>query len=321
MTLSPALLPALRPIAQASAGQTVPTFSGLDSVAAIRELAHEFMRGNVAARTTPVPPAASEVDHRIAVDGGAITLRAYTPAGPGLFPVHLFFHGGGFWLGALDHSDNVCRSTSAGADCVVVSVDYRLAPQAKFPVPVEDCYRVLCWVVDHADQLGVDSTRVSVGGGSAGANFAAVLTLMARDRGGPALVGQHLEVPCTDLTMSQPSVTQLSQSPGLSLDMMTLCRDLYLTDLADATHPYASPLLAKDLAGLPSALVFTAEVDPLRSDGEAYALRLSEAGVPVELVLGRGQFHGSQHMSAVIPDEVAAYELQIATFLRRVHGT
>jgi acetyl esterase len=230
--------------------------------------------------------------------------------------LHLYFHGGGFWLGTLDQSDSSCRRLAAASDRVVVSVDYRLAPESKFPVQVEDCYAALCWAVENATVLGIDRDLVSVGGGSAGGALAAAVALMARDRGGPMLRFQLLEIPVTDLTMSQPSIAENAHAPVLTRTGIAQYVSYYLADPKDATHPYASPLLAPDLTGLPPALVTTAEFDPLRDEGEAYARRLEEAGVPVRVIRLEGHFHGSYTMSKLIPDEAEAYSQAIVAALR-----
>ena len=145
------------------------------------------------------PPVASEIDHRIAVDGGEITARVYRPDADGLLPCYLHLHGGGFWLGTLEQSESSCRAIATDAECVVVDLDYRLAPEHRWPVAAEDSYAALLWIADHAGDLGVDVSRLAVGGGSAGGNLAAVVALMARDRGGPPLVLQVLEVGVFDL--------------------------------------------------------------------------------------------------------------------------
>ena len=254
------------------------------------------------------------------VDGGEITVRIYTPFGQGPFPAHLYLHGGGFWLGRPDHFDSNCQATADGAGCVVVSVDYRLAPEHKFPTAPEDCYAALLWLVDHAAELDVDPTRVSVGGGSAGGNLTAVVALMARDRNGPELVFQLLEIPVTDLTGSQPSIVENGSGYMLTKEGMELCVEYYLADPADKTHPYASPLLADDLSGLPPALVMTAEFDPLRDEGEAYGRRLAEAGVPTSIRRWEGQFHGSIMMGKLIPDLSEEYRVMVVDALRAAYG-
>ena len=291
------------------------------TVAEARENAHAMMAMSFGATQDDGPPVREQHDHRIAVEGGEITVRVYAPEGDGPFPCHVYFHGGGFWLGNLDMSDASCRATAVGAGCVVAAVDYRLAPEAKFPVPAEDCFTALTWVVDHAAELGVDADRVSVGGGSAGGNLAAVVSLMARDRGGPSIVLQVLEIPVTDLTMSQESVRSNGAGYLLTTGSIEQYTSYYLADPADATNPYASPLLADDLTGLPPAIVMTAEFDPLRDEGEAYARRLSDAGVPVQATRWAGQFHGSQLMAKLIPEEAAAYHQAIVAALRAAYET
>jgi acetyl esterase len=199
---------------------------------------------------------------------------------------------------------------------VVVSVAYRLAPEHKFPVQVEDCYAALCWAAEHAGELNVDAGRLTVGGASAGGALAAAVALMTRDRQGPAIRFQLLEIPVTDLTMSQPSIAENANGPVLTRAAVAQYIGFYLADEGDATHPYASPLLAPDLTRLPPALITTAEFDPLRDEGEAFARRLTEAGVGARLMRWDGHFHGSFTMSKLIPDEAAAYSRVIATALR-----
>ena len=238
------------------------------------------------------PTMAAEEDELVDVDGGRIYVRTYRP-GPGSLPVHLFIHGGGWCIGSLDERDPRCRQIAAGARCVVVSIDYRMAPENTFPTAPEDCYRVLEWVVAEADRLDVDPTRISVSGESAGGNLAAVLCLMARDRGGPALVHQWLDVPATDLTMSQPSVGSTPAGYLLDHEDLVEYRDAYLRSEADQTDPYASPFHAEDLSGLPPAWITTCGADPLRDDGRVYAERLDEAGVDVEHRHLSGHVHPS----------------------------
>src|SRR5690606_23077822 len=210
----------------------------------------------------PGPPVPTR-EVMVPVEGGAIRVRLYEPPGlPRPRPLHVFLHGGGWCVGDLDQRDPRCRTIADGAGCTVASVDYRLAPENAYPAPLEDCYAALGWLVAHADELGVDQDRVSVGGESAGANLAAAVALLARDRGGPSLVFQWLDVPATDLTLSQPSIDRLGTGYGLTKDDMEAYISAYLRD-GDVTDPYASPLHAPDLSGLPPALVMTAEYDPL----------------------------------------------------------
>jgi acetyl esterase len=256
----------------------------------------------------------------VPVHGGAIRVRLYEPirtGGTAPRPLHVFLHGGGWCVGDLDQRDPRCRTIATGAGCVVASVDYRMAPENAYPAPLEDCYAALRWLVDHASEVGVDATRVSVGGESAGANLAAVVALLARDRGGPPLVFQWLDVPATDLTLSQPSIDRLGHGYGLTKPEMEAYIAAYLRG-ADPTDPYVSPLHCDDLSGLPPALVMIAEYDPLRDDGLAYAARLREAGVPVELHDLDGLTHAAFAFTRLLPT-ARRYETTALTALRRAH--
>jgi len=245
-------------------------------------------------------PAVPTREVMVPVDGGAIRIRLYEPAGRRPRPLHVFLHGGGWCVGDLDQRDPRCRTVAAEADCTVASVDYRLAPENAFPVPVEDCYAALCWLVERADDLGVDPARVSVGGESAGANLAAVLALLSRDRSGPTLCFQWLDVPAVDLTMSMPSIDRLATGYGLTKVDMTRFVAAYLRD-HDPRDPVASPLFAPDLTGLPAALITTAEYDPLTDDGHAYAQALRRAGVPVQHEHLPGLVHASFAFTRLLP--------------------
>lgn len=223
---------------------------------------------------------------------GSIPARVYTPAGPRPLPVLVYFHGGGYVVGDLDVSDLRCRILSEWAMCLVVSVDYRMAPEHPFPAAVEDGYAATRWVAQNAARLGGDPGRLAVGGDSAGGNLAAVVALMARDRGGPSLAFQYLVYPVTDWSGEQASYKQNGFGYGLNADTMAWYTEQYLPNPADRTNPLAAPLRAINLTGLPPAMVITAEYDPLRDEGEAYAARLKQAGVPVELKRYDGMIHG-----------------------------
>ncbi len=250
---------------------------------------------------------AEQEDRLVPVDGGRIVVRTYRPHGHGPFPLYVFLHGGGWCAGTLDERDARCRAIVAGAGCVVASVDYRMAPENLYPTPGEDCYSALTWLVDHAAELDVNAKRVAIGGESAGANLAAVTCLMARDRSGPAVCHHWLDVPATDLTLSQPSIREVPD--GLLLDRADIdrYREHYLADLDQATEPYASPLLAEDLSGLPPAWIMSAEYDKLRDDGVAYAKALEAAGVATEYRRLDGHVHPSFAFTRLIPS-AAAYE-------------
>jgi acetyl esterase len=237
-------------------------------------------------------------EHAVAVAGGEIAVRVFTPPGAGPYPAFVHFHGGGFVFGTTDSLFNeakcahICRS----ADCVVVTAEYRLAPEFRFPTAPEDCYAALLWTVDNAKRLQIDPAHITVGGESAGGNLAAVVALIARDRGGPTLALQLLEVPVTDISeraTDHPSVALFAVGYGLDrADMDNFSRE-YLADPADGAHPYASPLRAGDLTGVAPAHVLTAEYDILRDSGEAYARRLERAGVETTLHRFSGHTHGS----------------------------
>jgi acetyl esterase len=311
------VLPALNTLFDGiAAGASRPAPQPPPPAAQARAAIHAVLERNVVAFYAPHAPLAREADYSVAVPDGVIRVRLYASTSPDVArPCHLYLHGGGFWVGALDHFDVLCRALAEDAECVVVSVDYRLAPEHKFPTAAEDCYAALLWVAAHAPELGVDPARISVGGVSAGGNLAAVVALMARDRGGPRLALQVLEIPITDLTDLAPL-----RVPAEDLVLPSGKDEYaghYLADPAEAATPYASPLLAPDLSGLPPALVMTAEYDAFAAEGAAYARRLAEAGVPVEHRCWEGQFHGSQQLAALIPAEAAAYQAQLVSALRR----
>jgi|SRR5579884_627733 len=238
-------------------------------------------------------------DVRIPVDGeGEIRARLYTPFAEPPRPAFVHFHGGGFVGGSIDWSVNAakCAYICANAGCVVATVEYRLAPEHPYPVAPEDCYAALVWLVEAAVELGVDRARIAVGGESAGGNLAAVTALTARDRNGPPLALQLLEVPVTDMSDASREFASLDAfGCGYGLDRTTIesFQDAYLPDPASRAEPYASPLRAADLRGVAPAHVITAEWDPLRDSGEAYARRLKEAGVRTTLHRHKGHTHAS----------------------------
>ena len=256
------------------------------------------------------PPPVGQVENRtIPGPGGELPVRIYTPDAEGPHPLLLFYHGGGFVLCDLDSHDALARQLCNRAGAVVVSVDYRLAPEAKFPAAPEDCYAATCWAVEHAAALGADASRLAVAGDSAGGNLAAVVSQMARQRGGPSIAHQFLIYPVTDSACDTPSYAENREGFFLSEDMMKWFWHHYLEEAAHGADPMASPLRAEDLAGLPSATVVTAELDPLRDEGEAYAQRLSAAGVPTECVRYDGVIHGFVSMYEVVDKGADAIEL------------
>ncbi len=279
------------------------------SLAAFAQLGGEPERiGRVEDRTLPGPE-------------GPLPVRIYTPEDSGPFPVLVYFHGGGWVLCNLDTHDPVCRSLANAARCVVVSVDYRLAPEHKFPAAADDCYTAMRWVMDNAIGINGEPARVAVGGDSAGGNLAAVSTLMARDRGEPAPIFQLLIYPATDYYLpGTPSIMENADGYFLTRDDMVWFWNHYLNHEVDAANPYACPLRASSLAGLPPALVITAEFDPLRDEGEIYAARLRESGVTATLVRYDGMIHGFFSMAGVLEQGRNALALAAAQ-LRSAFGT
>jgi acetyl esterase len=227
---------------------------------------------------------------------GPIPIRLYRPSGVspsgGPPPLLVWFHGGGWVIGDLDSADSTARELSAGAGVVVASVDYPLAPEHPYPAGPEAVIAATRWLAEHAAELQVDGTRVAVGGDSAGGNLAALTAIGLRDQGGPDLAFQLLVYPATDLLMSYPSVRENGEGYLLTASAIEWFVGHYLSNEADAKDPAVSPMYVDDLAGLPPALLITAEYDPLRDEGEAYAKRLEEAGSDVTLSRYDGQIHG-----------------------------
>ncbi|AFC30600.1 lipase/esterase [Paenibacillus mucilaginosus 3016] len=276
--------------------------------------AREIYRSALAAS----PEEVYKIENRlIPGPSGEITVRIYTPEGEGPFPVIVYFHGGGWVVGDLDTVDVLCRKLVNGVNCVVVSVDYRLAPEHKFPSASDDAYAAVVWAAKNASSIRADSNRIAVGGDSAGGNLAAVVTLMARDRGFPSLVYQMLVCPVTNYSFETDSYRDNADGYGLTTSTMRWYWNHYLANERDGKNPYASPLLAADLSGLPPALVITAEFDPLRDDGEAYAERLKAAGIPVEVNRYDGMVHGFFHATDAFEKGRKAVE-QAVNALRKV---
>ena len=248
----------------------------------------------------PAAPLPVVRDLAIPGPGGAIKARLYRPSADGVLAGLVFFHGGGWVIGDLDSHDDLCRDLAAQAHCAVLAVDYRLAPEHRFPAAADDAIAATRWASEHAAELGIDPTRLAVGGDSAGGNLAAVSALAARDAGIP-LAAQLLIYPVTDMAhLEGESYTACGEGYGLTAAAMAWFRDHYLADAAAAQDWRVSPLLASDLSRLPPALVVTAEFDVLRSEGEAYARRLAEAGVPTELARYDGMIHGFVSMAGVL---------------------
>ena len=252
----------------------------------------------LAAVAGPPEQAAAAEDRRIPGPAGDIPVRIYRPESDRPLPVVVYFHGGGFVIGDIATHDTICQRLAVGVPAVVVSVDYRLAPEHPFPSAVEDCDAATDWVVAHAAELGGDAAYLAVAGDSAGGNLAAVVARRARDAGGPPIAFQLLVYPVTDMTRSYPSHLESGTGYLLDTETMTWFIESYLGG-ADPGQSDASPLLADDLSGLPPALVVTAEFDPLRDEGEAYAERLRQAGVPVTASRYDGMIHAFYGMDSI----------------------
>ena len=280
------------------------------SPAEAREL---YLKGRVV--TNPEPPELTSVEPlAIPAPHGAIPARIYMPKtlkkANGLASCMVFFHGGGWVIGDLDSHDVVCRKLADEGQLVIISVDYRRAPEHKFPAAVDDAVTATKWVAENSKQLGVAASRLVVGGDSAGGNLAAVVAIAARDGNGPAIAGQVLIYPATDFAMTHPSHSDPETSILLTHAVIRWFRDHYLNGAADVHDWRASPARAKTLIGLPPAYVLTAGADPLRDEGDEYAQRLKEAGVPLTYRHFSGQFHGFFTMGKLLQQaNVAATEI------------
>ena len=280
-------------------------------------------QARAASAAARVKPEAQELVARVedlSIPGptGDIPVRLYSPNPDAQLPTLVYFHGGGWVLGDLDSHDPLCRALANRAQAAVVSVDYRLAPEHRYPAAAEDAYAAALWLAEHGADWGADPTRIAVVGDSAGGNLAAVAALMARDHGAPPLRAQALIYPVTNCDFGVESYRLNGDgSVGLSEDAMRWFWRCYTRSPAEAAEPYASPLRADTLLGLPPALVITAEYDPLRDEGEAYAARLERSGVPAELVRYDGVIHGFVGQLAAFSEGDAAAD-RIAQFLRRV---
>ena len=270
--------------------------------------------------TQPEPPAMAQVRE---LRAGEVPLRLYRPAGTSgseRLPVLVYFHGGGWTIGDLDTHDVLCRQLAQASGAAVVSVDYRLGPEQRFPAAVDDCVAATRWVRAQADALALDASRLAVGGDSAGGNLAAVVCLVLREGGEPLPAFQLLIYPATDMRAVAPSHTSNGQGYLLTRDSIAYYRGHYLADATQWTDWRASPLLASDHRGLPPALVLTAGFDPLRDEGLQYANALSAAGVPAQYVCFERQIHGFITMGRLLEEANTAVELCAGALRRAWQG-
>ena len=309
----------LDPAAQPFVDQLNETFppigtdiSGTDPADAAK--VRQFLAEHPMPRPEEPTPVGSVTDRTIPGPAGEIPVRVYRPEGGGTPPIVVYFHGGGWTIGNLDSHDENCRAMTANAGVVTVSVDYRLAPEHRYPAAADDAYAAAGWAAEHAADLGGDASRLVVAGDSAGGNLAAVTALRARDSGGPAITHQVLIYPVTDVGQDTESYHENATGFFLSAAHMRWYWGCYL-GRRDGTGPYASPLRAINLGGLPPATVLTADCDPLRDEGNAYAERLRAAGVPVTARCYAGMFHGFYGMAGLLDGATAAQQ-EVADVLR-----
>ncbi len=268
-----------------------PFLALMSQMPSFSEMPLEVLRGMPLAPRNPAP-VASVADFAIAMDGYEIGVRLYKASLSGPLPLIVFCHGGGFVFGNLESHDDFCRNLCNGAGCAVLAVDYRLAPENKFPAATDDALAALRWARDNAQMLGADVSRIVVMGDSAGANLTAVTAQRCRDEKGPQLRGQVLICPVVEFYRDdRPSLRQNGDGPFLTKKDMAFCTAQYLRSRDDAENPYAAPIRAASLRDLPPALVITAEFDPLRDEGEAYAARMAEDGVAVKAMRYDGTIH------------------------------
>jgi acetyl esterase len=308
------LHPMLQAFADRSDGQQRPSMG---------EMTPEQLREGyklVAAMSGAPAELASIADRAVPGPAGEIPIRIYTPQGLAPFPVVVFFHGGGFTIGSIETHDIVCQHLAAGVEAVVVSVEYRLAPEHKFPAALDDAVAAAAWVHAHAGEVGGDADRLAVAGDSAGGNLATGVCHHARDAGGPPIRFQLLVYPTVDARMGHPSIKENAEALFLGEDTMSWFHDHYARSPEDKLDPRMSPLLAADLSGLPPALIITAEYDPLRDEGEEYGAKLRAAGVPATVSRYDGMTHAFFQLGGVLEDGQRAMQESVAALRAALHA-
>ena len=287
---------------------------------AYQDLSPIQAREQMREQSPPVQPELSVekvVDRKIPGPDGEIPIRLYYPAGDAPFATLVYFHGGGWVIGDLDTHHGFCHALATTSGCLVVAVDYRLAPEHRYPAAVEDAYAATKWVAENLEVIQADPDRFAVCGDSAGGHLAAVVSLMARDRKGPRFDLQILIYPITDYRFDTPSYEENREGYMLTRDLMKWFWNHFINDESKADDPYVSPLRAKNFSNLPPALILTAGYDPLRDEGEAYAEKLQEAGVNVTLTRYPGMIHAFIRMTAQL-DKANEALGEVSGMLRRV---
>jgi acetyl esterase len=274
----------------------------------------------VGAMLTAPTLACATSDEQIDVNGARVTVRTYRPPLDGPLPAVAYFHGGGWVVGRLVDYDAVLDDLAMRTGCLVASVDYRMAPEWKFPTAAEDCYAATVWLAKNADALGIDASRIAVAGDSSGGNLAAAVALMARDRGAPAVAFQVLVYPVARCHLVATSYVQGVDTPPLTTEGMAWYARQYLSSRGEADNPYASPVLSADLSGLPPTLLITAGVDPLRADAVEFGRKLEAAGVSVTTSHYSDMFHGFYSFRGLLAQGDQAFEEVVAALRIRLVG-
>jgi acetyl esterase len=284
-----------------------------------RDVTPDVARANARAAKATIPSTQEQVgeitERNIPGPAGEIPIRIYRPTTEGPHPLIMLFHGGGWVIGDLDAEDSTSRGLVNRVNAVLVSVDYRMAPEVRFPGAPEDCYAATVWAVEHADELGVDASNLAVAGTSAGGNLSAAVAQMTRDRGGPVIKHQVLFCPVIDHDFERPSVIANAEGYGLTRDGMIWFWDQYIGPDGDPYHPYASPIRADDLSGLADATVIAAQYDPLLDEAADYAAALKAAGNNVTYTEYPGMTHGFNGSFGLIDDAVKACDEAAAGIL------
>jgi len=282
------------------------------------EQVREMMSLAPAPEGIEVPPVAKVENRQIAVNDGEISVRIYTPTGQGPFPLFMYYHGGGWVLGDLETADAGCRLLAEKTDRVVVSVGYRLSPEHRFPVPVEDSYAALCWAYDHSAELNAIGDDIVVGGDSAGGNLATVMAIVSQKNNGPSITAQALIYPVTNLDFTTSSYEKFAEGYGLDKDLMIWFGEYYVNNVDEFKDPHVSPLLYNNVSALPPAVIVAAENDVLVDEGLQYCDKLKEAGVTVDYVQIDGSVHGYFSNMALFAEETKTTVDAIAKFLSLV---